>query len=66
MSLLPPACLTRGAALPAALGGSPLTAWDPTDGSEAGLYDNMVSCVAAAGVPKPKGVLWYQVLQRKN
>eukprot|EP01045_Picozoa_sp_COSAG04_P016742 COSAG04_NODE_1424_length_6819_cov_3.386905_5_plen_290_part_00 len=51
--------LTRRAT--AALGGSPLTAWDPTDGSEAGLYDNMVSCVAAAGVPKPKGVLWYQV-----
>lgn len=43
------------------LGGSPLSMWDPTDGSDAVLYDNMLHCIRQAGVGgNVRGVLWYQ------
>jgi hypothetical protein len=42
-----------------ALGGSPLSAWNPTEVGEAGLFHNMVHCVAQAG-GAVKGILWYQ------
>ena len=42
-----------------ALGGSPLSAWNPTEAESAGLYHNMIHCVTCAG-GAVKGVLWYQ------
>lgn len=42
-----------------ALGGSPLSAWNPTEAGPAGLYHNMLHCIARAG-GAVKGVLWYQ------
>jgi sialate O-acetylesterase len=42
-----------------ALGGSPLRMWDPIEGRQALLFDNMVHCVRGAG-GKVRGVLWYQ------
>lgn len=44
--------------IPAALGGSPLRAWDPGSG-EAFLYDNMVELIEAAG-GSVAGMVWYQ------
>lgn len=41
------------------LGGSPLIAWNPTEGQPAVLFDNMVHCVERAG-GMVKGILWYQ------
>jgi len=43
----------------AALGGSPLSAWNPTEPGGAVLFHNMVRCVECAG-GRVKGVLWYQ------
>lgn len=43
----------------ASLGGSPLSAWNPTQPGNAVLFDNMVHCVELVG-GKAKGVLWYQ------
>lgn len=42
-----------------ALGGSPLTAWNPTEPDPAPLFDNMVHCARLAG-GRVRGVLWYQ------
>lgn len=45
-----------------ALGGSPLSRWNPRqhdDAAQADLFTNMVACVQAAG-GAAKGVLWYQ------
>lgn len=42
-----------------ALGGSPLSAWNPTEAGSAVLYHNMLHCIAKAG-GAVKGVLWYQ------
>ena len=42
-----------------ALGGSPLTRWNPGEPGPADLFDNMVRCVARAG-GKVRGILWYQ------
>jgi sialate O-acetylesterase len=42
-----------------ALGGSPLSAWNPTEPGGAILFENMVHCVQRAG-GRAKGVLWYQ------
>ena len=42
-----------------ALGGSPLTRWNPCEPGPADLFDNMVRCVARAG-GKVRGILWYQ------
>jgi hypothetical protein len=45
-----------------ALGGSPLSRWNPRqhdDPAKADLFTNMVACVQAAG-GAAKGVLWYQ------
>ncbi|HET7558732.1 MAG TPA: sialate O-acetylesterase, partial [Limnochordia bacterium] len=44
--------------IPAALGGSPLSAWDPGAG-EAVLYHNMAAFIRAAG-GRITGMLWYQ------
>ncbi len=41
-----------------ALGGSPLSQWDPAEG-DAGLYRNMIHCVGLAG-GSVRGVVWYQ------
>ena len=41
------------------LGGSPLTAWNPTEPGEAVLYDNMLHCIQLVG-GRVRGVLWYQ------
>lgn len=45
--------------IPTALGGSPLSAWDPDNGDAAVLYHNMVSHIDAAG-GKVAGMVWYQ------
>jgi len=45
--------------LPVALGGSPLSAWNPTEPGPSGLFENMVHCVELAG-GKVRGILWYQ------
>lgn len=42
-----------------ALGGSPLSAWNPTENAQAVLYENMVHCVQKTG-GAVKGILWYQ------
>lgn len=42
-----------------ALGGSPLSAWNPTEEGAAVLYHNMMHCISCAG-GKVKGILWYQ------
>lgn len=42
-----------------ALGGSPLSAWNPNESGDAVLFHNMVQCVQAAG-GAVKGILWYQ------
>lgn len=42
-----------------ALGGSPLSAWNPTEEGPAPLYHNMRQCIARAG-GRVKGILWYQ------
>ena len=41
------------------LGGSPLSAWNPTEPGASVLFDLMVAAVADAG-GKARGVLWYQ------
>ncbi|MSR81807.1 MAG: sialate O-acetylesterase [Candidatus Latescibacteria bacterium] len=41
-----------------ALGGSPLSAWNPAQG-QAVLYENMVQCAKKVG-GRVRGVLWYQ------
>jgi sialate O-acetylesterase len=43
----------------AALGGSALAPWNPSEGTPAVLFDNMVHCVEQAG-GRVRGVLWYQ------
>jgi hypothetical protein len=42
-----------------ALGGSPLTAWNPSEPGPAPLFDNMVHCARMAG-GRVRGILWYQ------
>lgn len=42
-----------------ALGGSPLSAWNPTEEGSAPLYHNMLQCISRAG-GVVKGILWYQ------
>ena len=42
-----------------ALGGSPLTRWNPTEPGPADLFDNMVRCVTKVG-GKIRGIVWYQ------
>jgi len=41
------------------LGGSPLTAWNPTEPGDAVLFDNMVHCIKLVG-GRVRGILWYQ------
>jgi len=43
----------------ASLGGSPLSAWNPTQPGDAALYKNMLHCAELCG-GRAKGVLWYQ------
>ncbi|MCY2930087.1 MAG: hypothetical protein NTV86_11450 [Planctomycetota bacterium] len=45
--------------IPTALGGSPLSAWNPAQTNPAVLFDTMVHTAALCG-GKVKGVLWYQ------
>jgi len=45
--------------IPAALGGSPLSAWDPGNPDGAYLYENMHDMIAAAG-GRVAGMAWYQ------
>lgn len=45
--------------IPAALGGSPLCAWDTGNPEGAYLYENMTRLIAAAG-GKVAGMVWYQ------
>ncbi len=42
-----------------ALGGSPLSAWNPTQTDKAVLYENMLDCAKKAG-GRVRGILWYQ------
>ncbi len=42
-----------------ALGGSPLTAWNPAEPDPAPLFDNMMHCAHLAG-GRVRGILWYQ------
>lgn len=42
-----------------ALGGSPLTAWNPAEPDPAPLFDNMIHCARLAG-GRVRGILWYQ------
>ncbi len=42
-----------------ALGGSPLTAWNPTEPDPAPLFDNMLHCANLAG-GHVRGIVWYQ------
>jgi hypothetical protein len=42
-----------------ALGGSPLTAWNPAEPDAAPLFDNMMHCAHLAG-GRVRGMLWYQ------
>ena len=41
------------------LGGSALSAWNPTESKSAVLFHNMVHCVQLAG-GRAKGIVWYQ------
>ena len=41
------------------LGGSPLSAWNPTEPGKPVLYENMLHCIERVG-GRVKGVLWYQ------
>jgi len=41
------------------LGGSPLSAWNPTEPGDHGLYENMLHCIERVG-GRVRGVLWYQ------
>ena len=45
--------------IPTALGGSPLSAWNPAQASPAVLFDTMVHTAALCG-GQVKGALWYQ------
>jgi hypothetical protein len=45
--------------IPTALGGSPLSAWDPGNPAGAVLYDNMTAMIDAAG-GRVAGMVWYQ------
>jgi hypothetical protein len=45
--------------IPTALGGSPLSAWDPGNGDAAVLYHNMLRHIDACG-GKVAGMVWYQ------
>lgn len=45
--------------IPTALGGSPLSAWDPGNPDGPYLYNNMLNMIAAAG-GKVAGMAWYQ------
>ncbi len=42
-----------------ALGGSPLSAWNPDENPDAPLYRNLLHCVGLAG-GRARGMLWYQ------
>ncbi|MBM3264811.1 MAG: hypothetical protein FJY97_15485 [candidate division Zixibacteria bacterium] len=42
-----------------ALGGSPLSQWNPEENPEAPLYRNLLHCVGLAG-GRAKGMVWYQ------
>jgi hypothetical protein len=42
-----------------ALGGSPLSAWNPEENPEAPLYHNLLHCVRLAG-GRVRGMVWYQ------
>lgn len=42
-----------------ALGGSPLSQWNPTENENAQLYQNMLHCIERVG-GMVKGILWYQ------
>ena len=41
------------------LGGSPLSAWNPNEPGDHGLYENMLDCIAKAG-GRVRGFVWYQ------
>ena len=45
--------------IPTALGGSPLCAWEPVNGKDSYLYNNMIDFINGAG-GKIAGILWYQ------
>jgi len=45
--------------IPAALGGSPLWRWNPTEAGPADLYANLLDMVSVAG-GRVRGVVWYQ------
>ncbi|MHB1295028.1 MAG: sialate O-acetylesterase [Anaerolineae bacterium] len=45
--------------IPTALGGSPLSAWNPREPGPASLFDNMCHIVERVG-GRVKGILWYQ------
>jgi sialate O-acetylesterase len=42
-----------------ALGGSPLSAWNPGENPEAPLFNNLIHCLTLAG-GKARGMVWYQ------
>lgn len=42
-----------------ALGGSPLSAWNPVENPDAPLYQNLIHCVTLAG-GRVRGMVWYQ------
>ncbi|MBI4552893.1 MAG: hypothetical protein HY710_11570 [Candidatus Latescibacteria bacterium] len=42
-----------------ALGGSPLSAWNPEENPDAPLYKNLMHCVTLAG-GRVRGMVWYQ------
>lgn len=42
-----------------ALGGSPLSRWNPAEPGPSDLYENMIHCVEAVG-GRVAGILWYQ------
>ena len=42
-----------------ALGGSPLSQWNPTEPGDSVLFDNMIHCVGLVG-GGVRGILWYQ------
>ncbi|MBT5876409.1 MAG: sialate O-acetylesterase, partial [Candidatus Latescibacteria bacterium] len=41
------------------LGGSPLSAWNPREGGDAPLFDNLMHCCSLAG-GRVRGMVWYQ------
>jgi hypothetical protein len=45
--------------IPTALGGSPLSRWNPTEPGDSQLFDNMRRAVALAG-GRVRGICWYQ------